>query len=298
MKCLFANRGKEAAGFTLVELVVVILLIALVATIAVQRLNGVLRSSEIRSAESEMVLLRGVITGTTTSPGYLSDMGSIPGYSPAYLRIGNLLMETNLYGRGGLRIDDGRMRQGFAPATAFTSWDPERSRGWHGPYLKTGAGTFSRALFPAKSDRARKNGPTYGERGFFPELTRLALPDVFVNAIDGCSVYGFVGEPALFDPWGAPYVVQVPPPQAFDDVRGVTDAERFQYARIVSAGPDGRLTTPCFFVNATNRLASSWNPETKSLARLAGRASQTDASLRGDDLVLFLNRSDLFEPYE
>ena len=288
----------KRSGFTLVELVVVILLLALVASIAVQRLGGVTRAAGIRAAESELALVRSVITGTPTSPGYLSDMESIPGFSPAFLRIGNLLVGTNVYGKGGVRVDDGRTRAGYASSVAFTQWNPERSRGWHGPYLKTGAGTFSQARFPSRDERARPDGPTYGERGFFPDLSHLALPPVFVHAVDGCSVYGFVGEAALLDPWGAPYVLQVPPPQAFADVRNVTETERFHYARIVSAGPDGLLTTPCFYPNTTNSTSSSWTREAKSLSRLAGRSSQEDASMRGDDLVLFLNRSDVFEADE
>lgn len=290
------HTRHTARGFTLVELLVVVSLVALVAAIAAQRLGGTLASAKRRAAESEMALLRDVISGSAASPGYLADMSPLPGYSPAYLRIGNLLAGTNLYGRGGARVDDGTARTGYAPAAAFSTWSEERSRGWRGPYLAAGA--FARGTFPSRDERPARGGPAYGDRGFFPSLSRLALPDVFVDAVGGCSVYGFAGEPALFDPWGAPYVVQVPPPQAFDDVTGVTEEERFRYARIVSAGPDGRLSTPCFFANATNRLSSSWTPAAKRLSRLAGRTSRTAAAARGDDLVLFLCRQDSPDPGE
>ena len=104
------------------------------------------------------------------------------------------------------------------------------------------------------------------------------------------------------DPWGNPYVLQVPPPQAFPDFEGantnLSDEVRFRYARIVSAGPDGRLDAPCFGTNPTNWWATAWSPRTRRLSRQAGRIDNGDTSARGDDLVLFLVRNDIDEGEE
>ncbi len=70
---------------------------------------------------------------------------------------------------------------------------------------------------------------------------------------------------------------------------------RFGYARVVSAGPDGVLSTPCFQVNHTNEFTTSWNARTRRLARQAGLIDGDDRSARGDDLVLFLSRNDTDE---
>ena len=139
---------------------------------------------------------------------------------------------------------------------------------------------------------------TFAERGFFPSLSHLRLPAEFKDT-SRASVYGFTGEPAMLDPWGNPYVVQIPPPQAFNDVTNVMDSARFAYARVVSAGPDGRLDTPCFGANTTNFWgATGWSERRRRLSRQAGLIDGDDRSARGDDLVLFFSRNDIDEGEE
>jgi hypothetical protein len=124
-------------------------------------------------------------------------------------------------------------------------------------------------------------------------VRHLSLPDVFRNDTAGlCSVYGFAGEPAVGDPWGNPYVLQVPPPEAFGP-GAVSPRLRFRYARLVSAGPDGLLSTPCFAPDGT----AGWTPAARRHSRLAGRDAD-GVPARGDDLVLFLERADLYEEDE
>ena len=81
----------------------------------------------------------------------LLDSG-IPGFSPAHLRMANLLISTNLYGSaegggdwwGGFRVDD-RHHPFCAPPETFTRWNPESERGWHGPYVRHATGPFPSA---------------------------------------------------------------------------------------------------------------------------------------------------------
>lgn len=284
------NSNFFKTGFTLIEMICVIILVGIAASLAVQKFAGVRKNAEITAAESDMLAIRNAFR----SPGgYLDNMGHVPGFSCGMLRVGNLMVSTNLFGVGGVRVDDGVVRAGYATAASFVSWDEARGRGWNGPYLKTGSGCC--ACFPAATDRRNKDDATFAERGFFPDVRRLKLPEVFLNSSANRSVYGFTGEATVLDPWGNPYVIQTPPPQAFQDVDSVNDETRFRYARVVSAGPDGILSTPCYFENFTNRTSSTWSKESKSISRLAGMLPDGSVAARGDDLVLFLGRTDVYE---
>lgn len=266
-------------GFTLIELVVAVALVAIVATLAVRRVEGVRERARTAVAAHELRLIRDAIVGSSAAPGYLDDMGSVPGFSPGYLRLANLLVATNLHAYGMARD----------PSPALREWDAAAGRGWRGPYVRIDRpGPGGAPVFPSPSDRRRPGAQTFGECGFFPPLARLSLPH---DRIAAGAAYGYPGEPALFDPWGSPYVLQVPPSQAFALTGGrladVSDEERFRYARVVSAGPDGILSTPCYYAN-TNEVASSWTEAKRRASVFGGTAAQ-----RGDDLVLFLLRADI-----
>ena len=256
-------------------------MLALVAVLAAGRYGNFRQNARITLAQKEMGGIRDAFQS------YIDDMSPLPGFSPAYLRVANLLASTNLYALGGRRADidagdwDGLHR---APPAAFRTWDDATSRGWRGPYLLSGGAAVTASVFPAPTEGT----PTWAERGFFPETSRLSLPDDYRT---GC-VYGFPGEPALLDPWNAPYVLQIPPPQAFVLPSGglapVGETERFRYARIVSAGPDGILSTPCYHSN-TNASGSAWSADQRRASIFAGTSAE-----RGDDLVLFLLRADAY----
>jgi len=287
-------------GFTLVESVVVVAILAVVATLGVTKMLQSVDSAKRTAAESDLKHLREAFLDPEA--GYLRDMRGIPGFSVGYLRIANLFISTNLYGA----VEDGAVRttgvrvdiedkgplsgEPCAKPSAFTQWDPEAERGWRGPYLMHFSGDF-----PQRTSRRFEGDASADKRGFFPELFGLREPSDFLDRKDGCSIYGFPGEPALIDPWGNPYVLQIPPPQAFPGVTNIPDEVRFRFARVVSAGPDGRLATPCFGVNMTNWWATAWTERTRRLSRQAGRIDGDNISARGDDLVLFFNREDVDE---
>jgi len=266
--------------------------------LAVNRVSDVIERAKTTAAERDLATIRDAFMDEET--GYLRDMRGIPGFSLGNLRIANLLISTNVYGAVadgsvhsiGFRVDDPDSANpvGCAAPDVFTRWDSESGRGWHGPYLKQTLGDF-----PTPAGIRFSDDSTSSSRGFFPSLSNLRLPEDFVNALNDCSIYGFPGEPAVMDPWGNPYVLQIPPPQAFPGAStNVSDEVRFKYARVVSAGPDGRLDTPCFSDNATNRWSTTWNEERRRKSRQAG-LYDGDASERGDDLVLFLSRNDVDE---
>lgn len=280
---------------TLIELVLVVLIMAIIAMIVVSRVDKFQREAAVAAAESDLKAIREAFMDEET--GYLRDMSSIPGFSPGCLRVANLLIATNLWGavsegdyvsvayKVADRYDTRARERGAAEWTEFVSWNRETGRGWRGPYLKVWNGAF-----PPRGD------PASDARGFYPDVFGLELPADIASGEYGCSVYGYPGEPAVLDPWGNPYVLQIPPPPAFVVASSNLAAEvRFGYARVVSAGPDGRLDTPCFAVNATNVFDGVWGERYRRMSRQAGLVDGNDRSARGDDLVLFLSRNDIDE---
>ena len=276
------EHARDRRGFSLIEICLVVAILALVATIAARRFVDARDNARRAVAMHDMRTIRDALMGDDGAEGFLDDMGRVPGFSPAWLRMANLLTPTNFYGHAGSRVAD----------PAFLSWDAEARRGWRGPYvLIDRCGPSGTALVPGPSDRRDARTPTFDECGFFPDMAELSVPDDYIR---DSAAYGFPGEPALFDPWGSPYILQVPPPQAFAKSGGrkadVSGEERFRYARIVSAGPDGVVSTPCFNSN-THSSGSAWGPAARRDSIFAG-----DKASRGDDLVLFLSRSDIYNP--
>lgn len=279
------ENSARNRGFTLIELAIVLAVVALVAALAAAKHGSFLRDARIALAQREMEGIREAMGS------FLGDMERLPGFSPAYLRMANLLAATNLYTLGGRRADiESSTWSGIhrAPAAAFVSWDEELGRGWRGPYLLSEGAAAPADVFPAPDARRDADDATFAERGFFPLTTQLSLPaDYLPN-----RPWGFPGEPALLDSWDDPYVLQIPPAQAFVNPSGgladVGETERFRYARIVSAGPDGILSTPCYYSN-TNASGSAWGAAQRRASIFAGRPED-----RGDDLVLFLFREDAY----
>ena len=278
-----ASSKTARRGFTLLELTLAVALVATVALLAAQRFSGVRERARATAAAHDLRLLREAFAGSDGTPGYLEDMARVPGFSPGYLRVANLLSPTNLFVYGATG----------ALGAAFAAWDEAAGRGWRGPYARIDrpGADGAAARFPNPTDRRSTRSGTFLACGFFPDVARLSLP---ADVRERAAAYGFPGEPALLDPWGSPYVLQIPPPQAFAKAGGVLadvpDEERFRYARVVSAGPDGILSTPCYHAN-TNASGSVWSAEARRASVFGGRPAD-----RGDDLVLFLFRADLYEP--
>jgi prepilin-type N-terminal cleavage/methylation domain-containing protein len=227
------QRGLRDGGFTLVELVLVVVIIAALASMVVLLVGDSRKDAEMTVAQADLRVVSDAVFGSGVGVGYLQDMKHVPGFRSVNLRVHDL----------------------FSPSSysAFATFDPVANRGWRGPYLRSGG------IFPASGDRRFAGDTTFLERNFYPAT--------------GPSRYAEIGDSCVKDPWGNPVVIQVPAPLAFTGA--VDDAKRFRYVRLVSAGPDGELSTP--------------------LDRLAGRLVDSTAAARGDDLVLFPNRSDAYE---
>ena len=225
---------RRVGGFTLVELVLVVVIIAALASMVVMLVDNSRENAELTVAQADLRVVSDAVFGSAAGVGYLQDMKHVPGFRSVDVRVHDL----------------------FSPSSypAFAEFDPVANRGWREPYLRSGG------LFPGSGDRRFASDRTFLERNFYPAA--------------GPSPYAEIGDSCVKDPWGNPVVIQVPPPLAF--AGAVDDAKRFRYIRLVSAGPDGELSTP--------------------LDRLAGRLADGTAAARGDDLVLFPNRTDVYEP--
>lgn len=233
------ERGACERGFTLMELLVVIVILAAVAALVVSNVDKSRDDMDDVAERATMQTLRDALTGSAAGPGYLADMKHVPGFTMETLRTHDLLSPSRY--------------------PAFDKFDPVARRGWRGPYLRNAQGVTNRnrdrnGRFPDANEIRIEGDATFAVRGFFPSSPAYG--------------YGERDEVAAADLWGNPIVIQVP--TASDE------ATRRRYARLVSAGPDGRLTTP--------------------LDLFGGMQSSGTATARGDDRVLFLNRADVYEP--
>lgn len=222
----------------------VVSILVLLASLLIAKMDSARANAETTTLRATLTTVREAFTGSSNSSGYVADMKHVPLFNPVQIQLRDLL-------------DPSRY-----PAAA--AYDPVAQRGWRGPYLDNVQSVLNtdlsrRGLFPAADDRRSSDDATFLDRHFYETASN--------------SFYGAAGDRTAADPWGNPIVVQVPPASAFDSS---TPEKRFQYARIVSAGPDGILDTP--------------------RDRLAGMQPEGTTEARGDDLVIFLSRQDVYEP--
>ncbi|MCI0329736.1 MAG: type II secretion system GspH family protein [candidate division Zixibacteria bacterium] len=113
---------KSKAGFTLVELVLIIVVLGIVAAVAIPKIGDVISGSKTSATKEEMLRLKGGIMGNPSvsssgrfsDRGYRGDVGSFP---PSL---------TGLVVRpGGVAV-----------------WNPYTRLGWHGPYIDSTGGDY------------------------------------------------------------------------------------------------------------------------------------------------------------
>ena len=112
-KVLFKNSPN--AGFTMKELVMVIVVMAALAAVSVPRINDFITNSKIQASKNEMLQIRAAISGTPdrtaggryVDRGYIGDVGALPS------SLNNLLVQPD-------GVDD---------------YDYFSRTGWNGPYL-------------------------------------------------------------------------------------------------------------------------------------------------------------------
>ena len=115
-------------GFTMIELVMVIVVMAALAAVAVPRIDDFITNSKIQASKNEMLQIRAAISGTPdrtaggryVDRGYKGDVGSFP-----------------------TTLTDLTVKPGAVPAYDYFS-----RTGWNGPYLQIdGAGEILKDAF-------------------------------------------------------------------------------------------------------------------------------------------------------
>ena len=266
--CPFHSNDSRKLGFTILELLVVLVVVAALASLALPLLDSQVEAAERTVARANLNAVREAIIGSSTAPGMVADMRYVPGFATSGFQYREWEMIPML-----LDHDDTRL----TTREVYPDYDVVTNRGWRGPYLERFPGVQNTdserlGLFPAGTDRRSADDESFYERGFFYDAIY--------------SHYGQPGYRAIGDQWGNPIVLQIPPDEAFVTP---SNEKRWRYARLVSAGPDGRLSTPRYdssILDIDRRRRD---------ARLAGLQPDGSTELRGDDLVLFLTRPDIYE---
>lgn len=114
------NRIEGAAGFTLVELVIIIVILGIVATVAVPRFVDMAESSRRTATLQEMQALRRAIVG---NPDIVA---------------GGQVIDRGFEGDVGSPPD--RLQDLVARPDSIPAYDPLTRLGWNGPYID-GTGT-------------------------------------------------------------------------------------------------------------------------------------------------------------
>jgi general secretion pathway protein G len=112
-------HAGSRAGFTLIELVVVIVVLGIVAGVAIPRLGGLSESAKVNVAREEMRRLKTSIIGAAGPDG-------VP--------------------RGGFEVDVGHAPNALADLVtkpdSVSAWNKFIARGWNGPYIDSSGGDY------------------------------------------------------------------------------------------------------------------------------------------------------------
>ena len=116
------NLSAQCAGFTLVELVIVIAVLAIIAAVGIPQIGGMIQVSKTNATKSEMVELKKAIIGNPqavaggvyVSRGFEGDVGFAPS------RLEDLVIKPD----------------------SISSWDRLIRRGWNGPYIDSTDGGY------------------------------------------------------------------------------------------------------------------------------------------------------------
>jgi prepilin-type N-terminal cleavage/methylation domain-containing protein len=119
---LISGLSNQTRGFTLVELVVIIVVLGIIAAVGIPKMGGLLNDSKISATKAEMAELKKAIIGnpqvvagnTLVSRGFAGDVGFIPS----------------------------RLEDLAAKPDSVSDWDRIAQLGWHGPYIDSSGGEY------------------------------------------------------------------------------------------------------------------------------------------------------------
>jgi prepilin-type N-terminal cleavage/methylation domain-containing protein len=142
----FSVAERRAAGFTLLELVVVIAILAILATLAVRSLGGLEDQTRFDETQRTLAGIQASIDGdrsirqpdgTMIPNGFVNDMGRLPNLPPGATPFTPLTPLQELTALQELWVQPaGVPAYAIQPADTSVNSDIKIGTGWHGPYLQ------------------------------------------------------------------------------------------------------------------------------------------------------------------
>ncbi|MCF7805799.1 MAG: prepilin-type N-terminal cleavage/methylation domain-containing protein [Candidatus Marinimicrobia bacterium] len=113
------HRLNKSAGFTLIELVMVIVVLGILSAAAIPRITGAIENARIQSTKKELQTIKDAIMGDPEST------------------VGGQIADKGFYGDNDALPDDLEDLVSPQPTSGPGSdtWDPFTQSGWNGPYI-------------------------------------------------------------------------------------------------------------------------------------------------------------------
>ena len=118
------KAGRSVAGFTLVELVIIIVVLGILASFAIPKYIDFLNESKITATKSEMATIKRAIVGNAqlTSGGQYTDIGFLGNIGSPPANLVDLVRKPD----------------------SLAAYNSLSRLGWHGPYLDSSNGDYLR----------------------------------------------------------------------------------------------------------------------------------------------------------
>lgn len=290
-QCKYSRWTARSAGFTVLELLVVVIILIAVAFVAGGSMDGVEREAQARIVRAEMLEISRAIKQ------FKADTGYYPGEGPFAL-LENLnapgdynCADDQAASPGAVDIDSVASRAWFESPANFTQlleqpelcaghnlamlaqWDPNTGRGWRGPYLQDNGEGFVVVGDDVNPDQGYELGdPATIAVASVLDVNGVADPFEAREA-GGLLTWGEAPGATQREAWGRPYLIFLNNYL----VGGVT--ESLLHPRVVSMGPDG-IYAGCDDINLDGDCNDPDQGENPCLPEVGGNAT--------DDVILCL----------